>query len=40
MAVAVLVRKGVDSGLLFNAGPGQVHVEEEKKNTKTNYGWL
>lgn len=40
MAVALVTPRGVDGSLLFNAGPGQVHVEEKEKNAKTNYGWL
>lgn len=37
MAVAVLARRGVDGGLLFNASPCEVHIEEEEKNSETNY---
>jgi hypothetical protein len=40
MTLAVLADRGVGGGLPFNAGPGEVHIEQEEKNAETNYGWL
>ena len=32
MSIVAIVRRRVDCGLFFNAGPGKIDIKKEKKN--------